>query len=140
MTRKASNNQKALFADQEQFLCGCGCGQYGFRRARGRKREYINQTHKKRAQRARQKAVLSNAEPKLTAVQLWKAKQMANRDYSSLWENLTAGEQWVVHLAAQHPEGYEGFWQSIVRLTKRQDSWWSINVGGNQGLNENVHE
>lgn len=123
-----NNKQQSLFKDTEQFLCGCGCNQYGFRSKRGMKRLYINATHKKRAQRARIKSKRDFVDPLFTEAMNRLADKMAQRDYSSLWENISEDERWVVHLASQHPGGYDGFWRAVLKLTKRQDSWWNHNV------------
>lgn len=139
MTSRSKSTDGQLFANTEQFLCKCGCGQYGFTKATGRKREYINDTHKKRVMRARRKERSENTPVRLTVKGMRLADKMAGREYSSLWENLTAGEQWVVHLAANHPQGYHGFWTSVLMLTKRQDSWWQVNVGGNEDMNDYEH-
>jgi len=139
-TSRSSNKQQSLFANTEQFLCKCGCGQYGFRKATGRKREFINDTHKKRAQRAKRKHELTDQPPTLTPANERLVSKMAGREYSSLWENFTDSERWVVHLATQHPQGYDGFWRAVLMLTKRQDSWWQYNVGGNEAVYDDNRE
>lgn len=50
MYKPASTNQMVL-PGLEQALCKCGCNEYFMRVAKGRRREYINATHKKRAAR-----------------------------------------------------------------------------------------
>lgn len=118
-SKKTNNNQQSLFENTEQYLCKCGCGLYGFRKATGRKREYINDTHKKRVMRAKRKAAQTDTRILLTAKGIAKAREMAGADINYLWDIVTGDEQWVLHLAAQHPSGIEAFWMACSVLMRR---------------------
>jgi len=119
-SKKTNNNQQSLFANTEQFLCKCGCGMYGFRKATGRKREYINDTHKKRVMRAKRKAKQTDTHILLTAKGIAKARELAGANMDYLWDVVTSDEQWVLHLAAQHPSGVEAFWMACSVLMRRE--------------------
>lgn len=89
-----ANKQQALFADAEQFLCECGCNQYGFRSKRGQKRKYINATHKKRAQRAREKAERERNSILYTPPGwLYFAPDTTEHLRARLWETMTDDEK-----------------------------------------------
>jgi len=113
------NSQQGLFQDTEQFLCKCGCGQYGFRRAVGRKREYLNATHKKRAQRARRGAGSLNDVYTLTPKGKRLAARIAAKSAADKWDALTFDQQHALYLLSQHPSGFNAALEAIVSLLPR---------------------
>jgi len=121
-SRSKTNNQQSLFSTTEQFLCACGCGQYGFRKATGRPRLYINETHKKRVFRRKRTERSTETHILLTQKGMAKARELANAPVEYLWDVLDADEQWVLHLAATHPSGTEAFWVACSTLMRRDTS------------------
>jgi len=118
-TYPSNAKQNGPLTNTEQFLCKCGCGEYGFNRAIGRKREYINETHKTRAKRARRKARQTEARVYLTPKGIQKAEQLAKTNYARIWDMLTIEEQWMLDLAQRHPEGVEVFWRAVAAFQQR---------------------
>lgn len=119
MTSPSKNLQHTLFANTEQFCCACGCGQFGFRRATGRKRMYLNDTHKKRVMRARRKERQTDTRVYLTPKGIKKAEQLAQTNYARIWDMLTIEEQWMLDLAHRHPDGVEVFWCAVHAFQQR---------------------
>lgn len=118
---KSGNTQQGLFSDTEQFLCKCGCNQYGFRSKRGRKREYIDATHKKRVQRAKLKERQNETRVVLTPKGLALAETLSKTSYERVWDMLSLEEQWVHELSTHHPSGVVGFWKAIMMLQRRAE-------------------
>jgi len=88
--------KQATLPGIEQAICGCGCNQYFMRSTRGRKRIYINATHKKRALRAREKAARVNSGVTLQPVG-WLFLATHDADTAKhLWEQMSAQNQAVL--------------------------------------------
>lgn len=113
--------EQRLLPGLEQALCACGCGEYFLRVTRGRKRLYVNDTHKKRVMRAKRKERASETRVRLTPKGIAKAAELAGRDYVPVWDMLTPDEQWTLHLAKTHPNGWDAFWLSIMVFVNMRD-------------------
>lgn len=122
MKTSRSNTKQQTLPGMEQALCACGCGNYFMRVTRGRKRMYLNDSHKKRVMRARRKARQTDTRVMLTPKGIARACELAGRNIAALWEQLTPDEQWVLHLAEQHPSGAEAFWYAVETLQRQADS------------------
>jgi len=121
--RKPKHVNQATLPGLEQALCACGCGEYFMRVTRGRKRLYVNDTHKKRVMRAKRKERASETVVRLTPKGQAFVDRLAGREYESYWETLTNDEQWVLHLANQHPSGARVFWETVMFLYNMPKSY-----------------
>jgi len=119
---KIPTNQTIL-PGMEQAKCACGCGTYFMRVSRGRKRLYVNDTHKKRVARARRSARQSETTITLTPKGKLLAKTLAGMPFGDVWDNLDMDSQWTLHLASQHPSGSLAFWESVMKFIKRPNAW-----------------
>lgn len=122
MTSHSKTTNQATLPGMEQALCACGCGRWFMRVTRGRKRLYLNDTHKKRVMRAKRQQRASETVVRLTPKGIKLAERIANTSYTALWDMLTPDEQWVLHLAEQHPSGMLAFWQAVATLQRRADA------------------
>lgn len=100
----------------ETALCACGCGQYFARAKQPNPARYCNPTHKKRAQRAREKARRSETRVKLTP-KGWNYLQ-ADSDFarSELWEWMDDCQRAIVALICEtgyQPDQLESALQSL---------------------------
>lgn len=80
----------------EQVLCKCGCGHYFMAAKTPRMREYLNDTHKKRAARARAKARTTDDTVRLTGKGWLYMNTGAQDDLDLLWENFEPNEQAII--------------------------------------------
>jgi len=116
MKTSRSNKQQSLFADQEQYVCACGCGQIGFRNKRGRKRLYINETHKKRVSRRKAAAERPEYFSALTKAGLQVAARITGLSYPEKWITLTNDQQHALYLLDQHPRGFHAGVAAMISL------------------------
>jgi hypothetical protein len=119
MSKKPANKNQAILPGMEQALCACGCNTYFMRVSRGRKRLYLNDTHKKRVARRKAEARRTETRVFLTPKGIWTAEELAGARYDRVWELLTLNEQWVYELSRQHPAGTFGFWEAVNKLQRR---------------------
>lgn len=96
MSIRPHNKQQLPLVGMEQAQCACGCREYFMRIATGRKREYINGTHKKRAARAREKLARTETTVSLTPKGLVYFNTKDESEFMRLWEGFTPVEQRVV--------------------------------------------
>lgn len=97
MPRK-TNADQILLPGIESALCRCGCGQYFMRSTRGRKREFINATHKKRFHRAKAKTLRTDGTVRLQPLG-WLYLQTSSIDTANhLWKQLNPQEQAVMRV------------------------------------------
>lgn len=87
--------------------------------SRGRKRLYLNDTHKKRVARRKRQARSTDTRVFLTPKGIQTAEALAHADYARAWDMLTLDEQWVLELASKHPSGTNAFWQAVGSLQRR---------------------
>lgn len=115
---KALTNQTTL-PGMEQALCACGCNTYFMRVSRGRKRLYLNDTHKKRVMRRKRTERQTETRVMLTPKGLATAEALASAQYSRVWDMLSLDEQWVHELSQKHPNGVAAFWKAVATLERR---------------------
>lgn len=114
-----SNLQQTTLRGYEQAQCQCGCKEYFMRRTDTRPALYKNPTHKKRAARARARARSTETRVYLTPKGIKRASELAETNYTRLWDMLTIEEQWVLELANRHPSGTYAFWYAVETLQRR---------------------
>lgn len=95
MHQKINANQMAL-PGLEMAWCKCGCGQSFMRAARGRRREYINKTHKKREARRLKKQRSVATTVRLAPKGYLYLHARDNRELSALWEAMDPSQQAVI--------------------------------------------
>lgn len=141
MKTSRSNKQQSLFANTEQFKCACGCGQIGFRNSRGRKRLYINDTHKKRVTRRKQSDRQPQWRTVLSAKGMRVAAHLRKLAEGEAWENLNNDAQHALYLLSQHPRGFEAGLASVIALLPKSTGYIDVErIDDNRGLDDNVHE
>ena len=85
--RRGKNSQQMALANVVEVVCKCGCKQRFFAAKTPRMREYLNNTHKKRGARARQKSIRENASAKL-APRGWVYTQFDNDEQrQNMWDH-----------------------------------------------------
>ena len=82
----------------ESALCRCGCGQYFMRATRGRKREFINPTHKKRYHRAKAKTLRTDGTVRLQPLGWLYLRTSSTETANHLWNQLNGSEQAVMRV------------------------------------------
>lgn len=92
---------QARLAGIEQVLCKCGCGKYFMAAKTPRMREYLNDTHKKRAARARAKERRTDSRVKLTPKGWLYLHAPGDRERQVLWELMSEPEQAVIKLICE---------------------------------------
>lgn len=129
-TSKSWTGVGGLFAAQEQFLCGCGCGQYGFRRATGRRRLYLNDTHKKRVMRAQRKARQETSTAHLTPNGWLYFLTKDDALLQEIWDSLTLTEQEIVAVMCNRGMKPQVFIDAVLSL-------FALERGGKRELSGN---
>lgn len=120
MSRSKIQANQTILPGMEQALCACGCNTYFMRVSRGRKRLYLNDTHKKRVMRRKRTERQTDTRVMLTPKGIALAEKLSGRDYTKVWGALTLNEQWVLHLGTQHPEGLQAFWEAVSSLMRKE--------------------
>lgn len=101
----------------ESALCGCGCGKYFMRSTRGRKRQYINNTHKVRAARALAKARQGNSTVRLQPLGWLYLRSGENRDIvEQLWHEMDWKEREVIRALCALPMGADELVEGVRML------------------------
>jgi hypothetical protein len=95
MQAKTNPNQMVL-SGVEMAWCKCGCGQSFMRAARGRRREYINKTHKKREARRLAKSRQTDTRVSLAPKGYLYLNARDNREISALWGAMTPSQKVVI--------------------------------------------
>lgn len=106
MQAKTNPNQMTL-PGLEPWLCECGCGTYFMRVTRGNRRRYLNKSHKKAAQRARDKALRADGTVRLLPKGYLYLNTSGKRDLEALWNAMDGPEKAVITLLCEtgyHPE------------------------------------
>lgn len=126
MTKK--NKQQGLFSEQEQFECACGCRQYGFRSKRGQPRKYINATHKKRAQRAREKDAKQRDIMRYTPAGWLYFFQSGADSLEILWEGMTDDEKAIILCMCERGLNPKQFLETVQKMFGVQKSAIEHNI------------
>lgn len=96
MHQKINAHQMTL-PGVEMAWCKCGCGQSFMRVARGRRREYINKTHKKREARRLAKERSVSTTVHLAPMGYLYLNARDNRELSALWTAMDPSQQAVIN-------------------------------------------
>jgi hypothetical protein len=81
-----------------QRLCACGCGTYFTAFDKGHLRKYLNNTHKKRAQRERENERRQDTPVVLTATGWLYLKTDDKSELDNLWDKFTDVERRLIEL------------------------------------------
>ena len=101
----------------ESTLCACGCNKYFMRSTRGRKRQYINATHKKRAARALAKQRQSNTRVRLQPLGWLYLRSGENKDMvEHLWHEMDWKEREVIRALCSLPMGADELVRGVEML------------------------
>lgn len=92
-----STNQMML-PGVELAWCKCGCGQSFMRVARGRRREYLNKTHKKREARRLKKERQTETTARMTPKGYLYLHSADKREFEALWAEFDACERAIITL------------------------------------------
>lgn len=101
---KLNNPQQLKFDNVVSVRCACGCGQWFIAAKTPRMREYLNDTHKKRAARRRAKERRELATVKLAPKGWYYLNVDSERSRETLWELSTKIERDLITLMCE--KGY----------------------------------
>lgn len=118
---KKINAQQMVLTGMETHLCECGCGNYFMRSTKGNPQRYVNKSHKKRAQRAREALARTDTRVRMAPLGWLYLRTRSQDTAEALWRNLNPDEQTVLRVLCEtglHPEALE---TALARLfTKRK--------------------
>ena len=100
MHQKINANQLTL-PGVEMAWCKCGCGQSFMRVARGRRKEYINKSHKKREARRLAKERQGSSTARLAPMGYLYLHASENHEISALWAAMGTSERAVIAALCQ---------------------------------------
>lgn len=94
--RAIINPEQGILPGLELAWCKCGCNQSFMRVAKGRRREYINDTHKKREARRLEKLRRTDTRVRLAPMGYLYLHASDNREISALWDAMSATDKAVI--------------------------------------------
>ena len=112
-----------LFSDVSQKVCACGCGSTFLISGKGKKRLYLNDTHKKRAARKLKKERQTETRHRLTPVG-W--LYLATKDSEmawKLWEQFTPLEREIIWFICESDHHFTETIGAMWNLFGEQALW-----------------
>lgn len=100
MSAKISTNQMPL-PGVEMAWCKCACGQSFMRVAKGRRREYLNKSHKKREARRLARLRRTEARVNLTPKGYLYLNAHNHDEIAALWAVMTPAEKALITLVCE---------------------------------------
>jgi hypothetical protein len=84
-----------------QALCACGCGTYFTASDKGKRRKYLNDTHKKREARRLKKVRRTESTVKLTPKGWLYYEARSDVDIENLWNGFNSDERKIIEFLCQ---------------------------------------